>query len=430
MAGLEPKFILKEPNRGTHTLIYLFLNWKGKRLKISTSETIIPEYWDKDNQRPISNKKQLRTLAPILQKELSILSIKLDEIDLFVNDLILDLKRDKTVSLDTIQKRVLEFLGRKMIEEVKPVNFIEYFTSVVTRMENSTYLTDKGTKYSPNTIKSYKSNLLLLTDFEKEIGCINIEEIDIDFYNSLLQYCNQIGFRTNTTGSVIKRIKAVLHTAFEEGISKNTIFQSNNFKAVKEKVYNIYLTSEELKKLIDLPLSGTYEKYRDVFLIGCYVAQRYSDYSRISPEHIQTTGNGNKVIDLVQIKTKQRVLIPFLFPELDTLLQKYDYKVPKIVEQPFNRALKKIGELAGIDKEVVLTENIGGETKERLVKKYELITSHTARRTGATNLFLLGYSAIQIMKVTGHTTAESLMDYIKVSLEENADKMATQIETE
>lgn len=91
-----------------------------------------------------------------------------------------------------------------MIEEAKPVSFIEYFTSVVTRMENGTYLTDKGTKYSPNTIKSYKSNLLLLTDFEKEIGYINIEEIDIDFYNSLLQYCNQIGFRTNTTGSVIK----------------------------------------------------------------------------------------------------------------------------------------------------------------------------------------------------------------------------------
>lgn len=175
MAGLEPKFILKEPNRGTHTLIYLFLNWKGKRLKISTTETIIPEYWDKENQRPISNKKLLRNLAPILQKELSILSIKLDEIDLFVNDLILDLKRDKTVSLDTIQKRVLEFLGRKMIEETKPVSFIEYFTSVVTRMENGTYLTDKGTKYSPNTIKSYKSNLLLLTDFEKEIGYINIE---------------------------------------------------------------------------------------------------------------------------------------------------------------------------------------------------------------------------------------------------------------
>lgn len=430
MAGLEPKFILKEPNKNAQTLIYLFIYWKGERLKLSTSETINPMYWDKDNQRPISNKKILRDLPRILQKRLNILSIRLDEMDLFINDLILDLKRDKNVSLETIQDKFLEFVGRKKEEEIKPIGFIEYFTSLVARMEAGTYLTDKGTKYSHNTTKSYKSNLSLLMDFEKEVGFINIEDVNIDFYNNLLQYCNKMGFRTNTIGSVIKRIKAVLHTAFEEGVSKNTIFQSNNFKAVKEKVYNIYLTSEELKKLIELPLSGTFEKYRDVFLIGCYVAQRYSDYSRISPEHIQTTGSGNKVIDLVQIKTKQRVLIPFLFPELDILLQKYDYKVPKIVEQPFNRALKKIGEMAGIDKDVVLTENIGGETKERLVKKYNLITSHTARRTGATNLFLLGYSALQIMKVTGHTTVESLMDYIKVSLEENADKMATQIDIE
>lgn len=430
MAGLEPKFILKDPKKKTRTLIYLFLNWKGKRLKVSTSETIIPEYWDKDNQRPTSNKKLLRSLSPIMQKELATLSVRLDEIELFINDLILDLKRDAAVSLETIQERFLEFLGRNLIIEANPISFTEYFASLIARMEDGTYLTDKGTKYTPGTIKTYKSNLALLSEFEKEIGFINIEEIDIEFYNSFLQFCNKNGYRTNTIGAVIKKIKAVLHTAYEEGISKNAIFQSGSFKVVKEKVYNIYLTSEELKKLIELPLSGTLEKYRDVFLIGCYTAQRYSDYCRISPEHLQTTSSGNNVIDLVQIKTKQRVLIPFLFPELDILLQKYDYKVPRTVEQPFNRALKKIGELAGIDKNIVLTENIGGETKERLVKKYDLITSHTARRTGATNLYLLGYSLLQIMKVTGHVTVESLMEYIKVSLEENADKMATQIDIE
>lgn len=430
MAGLEPKFILKEPNKDSRTLIYLFLNWKGKRLKISTSETIKPEYWDKDSQRPVSNKKTLRTLSPILQKELNTLSVRLDEIDLFVNDLILDLKRDKAVSLDTIQEKVFEFLGRKIADEVKPVSFTEYFASLISRMENGTYLTDKGTKYTHGTIKTYKSNLALLKGFEKEIGFINIEDIDQEFYNSFLQFCNKGGYRTNTIGAAIKKIKAVLHAAYDEGISKNAIFQSGNFKAIKEKVYNIYLTPEELKKLIEVPLSGTLEKYRDVFLIGCYTAQRYSDYSRISPEHIQTTSSGNKVIDLIQIKTKQRVLIPFLFPELDILLQKYNYKVPWTVEQPFNRTLKKIGELAGIDKDIVLTENIGGETKERLVKKYELISTHTARRTGATNLHLLGYTALQIMKVTGHATVESLMEYIKVSLEENADKMAMQIDVE
>lgn len=430
MAGLEPKFVLKEPSKTTRTLIYLLLNSKGKRLKVSTSETILPEYWDKDAQRPISNKKILRNLAPILQKELNILSVRLDEIELFVKDLILDLKREKAVSLETIQKKILEFLGRSHKEEIKPVGFIEYFSSLIVRMENGTYLTDKGTKYTPGTIKTYKSNLTLLSKFEKEIGFINIEDIDQEFYNSFLQFCNKGGYRTNTIGAVIRKIKAVLHTAHEEGVSKNTIFQSRSFKAIKEKVYNIYLTPEELKKMIELPLTGTYQKYRDVFLIGCYTAQRYSDYCRISPEHIQTTSSGNKTIDLIQVKTKQRVLIPFLFPELDVLLAKYDYKVPRTVEQPFNRALKKIGELAGIDKDIVVTESIGGETKERIIKKYELITSHTARRTGATNLFLLGYSAMQIMKVTGHATMESFMDYIKVSLEENADKMAMQIDVE
>lgn len=430
MAGLEPKFTLKEPGKDSRTLIYLILNWKGKRLKLSISETIVPIYWDKDNQRPISNKKELRSLSPFLQKELNILSVRLDEIDLFISNLILDLKRDKTISFETIEVKALDFLGRIKIAEEKTIGFIEYFTSLVARMENGTYLTDKGTKYAPNTIKSYKSNLVLLTKFEKETGFINIEDINIDFYNNLLQYCNSISYRTNTTGSVIKRIKAVLHTAHTEKVSKNDIFRSDDFKAIKEKVYNIYLTHEELKKLSDLTLTGTMEKYRDVFLIGCYVAQRYSDYSRISPEHIQTTSNGNKVIDLIQVKTKQRVLIPFLFPELDILLQKYKYKVPKTVEQPFNRALKKIGELAKINNDIVLTENIGGETKERLVKKYEIITSHTARRTGATNLALLGYSSLQVMKITGHTTEESYLDYIKFSLEENADKMATQIDIE
>lgn len=430
MAGLEPKFVLKEPNKATKTLIFLILNWKRERVKISISETILPAYWDKDNQRPVSSKKATKGLSAIQQKELHILSVRLDEIDLFVNNLILDLKRDKIVSLATIQEKVLEFLGRKTKEEAKPVSFTEYFASLISRMENGTYLTEKGTKYTHGTIKTYKSNLALLTEFEREVGFINIEDIDIEFYNSFLQFCNKGGYRANTIGAVIRKIKAVLHTAFEEGVSKNVIFQSRSFKTIKEKVYNIYLTPEELKKLLELPLTGTMEKYRDVFLIGCYTAQRYSDYSRISPEHFQTTSSGNKVIDLVQVKTKQRVLIPLLFPELEVLLQKYKYKVPRTVEQPFNRAIKKIGELAGIDKDIVLTESIGGEVKERVVKKYELMTSHTARRTGATNLFLLGYSLLQITKVTGHTTTESLMDYIKVSLEENADKMITQIVNE
>ncbi len=89
----------------------------------------------------------------------------------------------------------------------------------------------------------------------------------------------------------------------------------------------------------------------------------------------------------------------------------------------FNRELKAIGKLAEIDSKISITENIGGRAIERIVKKYELITSHTARRTGATNLLSRGYSSMQIMKVTGHATEASFLKYIKVSLEENIDEM-------
>lgn len=57
----------------------------------------------------------------------------------------------------------------------------------------------------------------------------------------------------------------------------------------------------------------------------------------------------------------------------------------------------------------------------------DLITSHTARRTGATNLFKLGFSPLEIMKITGHTSEKTFLKYIEMSKIENADRMAEKI---
>ena len=47
------------------------------------------------------------------------------------------------------------------------------------------------------------------------------------------------------------------------------------------------------------------------------------------------------------------------------------------------------------------------------IPKYKLIHTHTARRTGATLMYLDGVDIYDIMKVTGHTTPEMLKKYIK-----------------
>ena len=51
------------------------------------------------------------------------------------------------------------------------------------------------------------------------------------------------------------------------------------------------------------------------------------------------------------------------------------------------------------------------------------ITTHSARRSFATNQYLAGFPSISIMKLTGHRTEKAFMKYIKVTSKEHAQKL-------
>ena len=53
-----------------------------------------------------------------------------------------------------------------------------------------------------------------------------------------------------------------------------------------------------------------------------------------------------------------------------------------------------------------------------------LVISHTARRSGATNMYLAGIPTFRIMLLTGHTTEESFFKYIRIGKEENANVLS------
>jgi len=430
MARLEPKFILEQPSSNIETYIMVAIRYNYKRIKISTGDKINPKYWDKSSQRPTVDRKILRNISPLFLKELKYISLHLDEVDYFISDLVLDLKKDKEVSLDIIKDKLTGFLGRKK-EEIAPdpVVITKFYEDLIGRMETGVFLTDKGTVYTPGTIKMHRVCSNQISGFGDTWGELTFENVTNDFYTALISYFHTKEYKQNTIGRAIKSLKFVMKTAYKEGLHTNEIFKDEDFKAITEDVDNIYLTVEELDTLYNLDLSEdkVKERARDLFLIGCYTAQRFSDYSRFRPEHIKTTANGTKVIDIVTKKTKQRVIIPFLFPKLDVLLKKYDYHSPKMYEQDLNEQIKKIGESAGIKDSVVIAEKKGGKMIETIHKKHDLIKTHTARRSGATNLFKMGYAPLEIMKITGHTSEATFMKYIKVSKEENADMMMQKI---
>lgn len=69
---------------------------------------------------------------------------------------------------------------------------------------------------------------------------------------------------------------------------------------------------------------------------------------------------------------------------------------------------------------------ISGEGKivKEVRKKYEMIASHTARRSFATNAYLAGIPIARIMMLTGHQSETSFFKYIKIRGDENAEELA------
>ncbi|HEX2920927.1 MAG TPA: site-specific integrase [Bacteroidales bacterium] len=254
---------------------------------------------------------------------------------------------------------------------------------------------------------------------------LNWNDVSIDTYNDFVEFFYGRGCGSNYIGKHIKTFKTIMRSAREEGLHNNMEIERKAFKTLSEEVEHIYLTESELKKLFDLDLSENkhYQEVRDVFLAGCYTAQRYSDYSKLNKSNLKVIG-GNKYVELIQKKTGEKCIIP-VRPELDVILQRYDYDLPKSFEQKVNKAIKKIGEMAEITELIHTEKNKGGLIKKTNLKKCDLISTHCARRTGVTLMYLAGIPVVDIMKISGHRTPKEFMKYIRISKEETAVKLAT-----
>jgi integrase len=101
----------------------------------------------------------------------------------------------------------------------------------------------------------------------------------------------------------------------------------------------------------------------------------------------------------------------------------FDIATP-ITEQKINAHIKEVARLAGITQPVEATKFVNHRAVVDWWPKCDVITTHTARRSAATNMYKAGIPSISIMRITGHTTEKSFMKYIKITAEENAELMA------
>ena len=304
------------------------------------------------------------------------------------------------------------YTNRLAVNTDRGILFHEFATTYLSKCRK----TEKAKKCYRDAIRHFSifCNMNNLSPMTYEIGMEMLE--DFVYYLQATA-----GLMSSTVFNILVRMKTLLKMASCSGYDIDYSYSSVNVKVDEHDV--ITLDRDEITQLyVYKGLTKSEEIVRDLFIVACMTALRFSDFSRLKEE--------NFIDNMIQIKTQKTgtlVIIP-QSKYVRSLLRKYNYQLPQCpCIQHFNKVIKTVCKKAGITTKVPYERTIGLERISKMVPKWERIGSHSGRRSAATNMFLAGIPALRIMKITGHKTEEAFMHYIGLSKEENAATLAGNI---
>jgi len=215
----------------------------------------------------------------------------------------------------------------------------------------------------------------------------------------------------NTSGKHMKTLRTLLHYARKKKLISAEALTDIKITVTKEATDSIYLTELEIEKMFNLKDFETplHEIVTQYFIIGSKSGMRFSDFSRLNLAKI----NGG-FIHMTQKKTLARVTIP-VHPMVEQIFAKYRNGLPECPNnQVFNKLIKEIGKkIPELDVPFEKTVTRSRKSVPKTYKKWELLMSHSCRRSFATNEYLNGTPTITIMAITGHESEKSFMSYIR-----------------
>lgn len=401
-----------------YSLVYLQFKFGNKKVIYSPGLKVMRGDWNGKKQRAKSDKLT-------------------GDHGQYINDTLNDLER---VCLDAYRKQMIK--GSPEPAAIKQA-MSDYINGTVSEDQNSLKkLIDRfckgeilissgkkaGKARSDATLKNFRLTRSRLLEFEREKKYpLTYDNITLDFYEKLVGYLRskkENGQRTisdSSIGNTIKDLKTIMGVAADRDYTSNMQFKKKAFAKLADETDAIYLTWDEILIVYRHDFSGnpSLDAVRDLFIFGCCVGLRYSDYSAVKPENI-VKDNGDYFIKMKTQKTGEQVIIP-CHPVVLEIFRKYkdrENRLPKAISnQKFNDYVKEVCKVVGlIDK--------GRLQSEPDLQLWECVSSHTARRSFATNLYLEGFPVIDLMKITGHKTESAFLTYIKVSKLDTARRLA------
>lgn len=402
-------FAPKPDTRFPHCQIYLqFTYSKGKFLRYYTGVTVPTEFWDKEKERA----KQDRKFPAYAE-----INAQLNRIETEAAQIALRSQYNKSGLTNEIFKKELDaFLGKREVVDDSPT-FFRYFKRFIEERAGNP-------NYSKGSIKVYVSTFNHLKAYADGVLRRELSFADFNhaFFSNFSNHLFGKGFGNNYVHKLTSTLKTILREADRREVAPELKVRDGWLVAKREEPPAIYLTEDDLARLFNVDLSGNLRlcRVRDLFLIGCYTGLRFSDFTELQPGNFKKTAEGKEFIEMMTRKTGIKVTIP-VKSELREILAAYDYQPPKAISnQNFNEYLKEVGELAGLIEPTMLTRFRNGKRIDQTFPKYELMTTHTARRSFATNAYKAGVPVKYIMSVTGHKTEREFYKYVRIRPDEHA----------
>lgn len=401
-------FVLHKERSGRYS-VRARVRLHGTATDTGTGVTISsPAEWDARRQR-------VKTAS----NEAAVANLTLTAVDGALSDLITRAAIDRrTPSREEVAACVMEAAGREAPQQSgKPSTLLEVwdiFTAEAGRVNS----------WTEHTFQKFASLRRHLEEYDPRLRLDTITAAQLQGFTDHLA---ARGLRNTTITKLAEHVRWFLRWAASNGYYNGTLHETYRPKLKGgrfEQKAVVYLTIPELQRLETYDLNGRPElaAVRDVFVFGCYCGLRFSDLKTLKKSDI----HGGRIWVCTQ-KTDDPLSIE-LNAHTSAILDRWQgwhdtLALPALTNQRSNKRLKELGRLVGLDEAVRITYFKGSQRYDEVRLKWEVLTTHAARRTFVVTALTLGIPAEVVMKWTGHSSYAAMRPYVAIVDELKAEKM-------
>ena len=384
---------------GKYNYVFFTFYIQGKKCRYSTKIKIDRSEWDVSIQRPKPRRGDIGTANKKI-------TFELNEYQRFYEKLKSDYKESLTGEI--VKDKFDQHF--QLAQTVKALTYSDYFNIYLQQKKESQSVKKKS-------LQKYTRIHTAILEMEKaEKITYYLTGFDGAFFNRFIKH---LRVKKEISDNTLKRkmgfFKSFLNWCVKSGYQTNKAFKQVSIKS--RETFHVSLKDTEVDTLVGLELEEPLAYYRDLFLIGVYSGQRYSDYSRFNKKFV----DGDNIVIRAK-KTGQFSYIP-LNKRLKGLLDKYDWTLKLIVSQKFNVHIQRICKIAGFDEVIQVDKFFGNKKVSKDIPRWKLIGSHTARRTFITLSAQGNVPKSLVMQATGIKSYKTLENYTRLDVDKLNQEM-------